>query len=291
MVLLLLIIYKFNGQNLLLEAHKLAIDAAMQPLKEKSEEASGLTIYEGKNIFFAGLVFLAFSAQGQEKTISLDRSFDKIIVSPHIAAEFVQGEKSSIAVESITEPIEKFQYELKNGTLHVYLEGAKTWTENKKEKRNGWKKKTPIYKNTVAKVTITYVDVNTFSVRGEEKISFNSPLQQEKFTLRIYGESEVTIKEAILQDLRVAIYGESDLTLEKGSIKKQRITAYGESNVRSVDVQSSEAKITAYGDGTFQFNVSERLKVTSYGEANILYKGNPEIKKGIVIGDATISRI
>ena len=244
-----------------------------------------------KNICFALLAFLTFNAQGQEKTISLDRSFDKIIVSPHIAADFVQGDKASIVVESINEPIEKFRYELKNGTLQVYLEGAKTWTENKKENRNGWKQKTPIYNNTVAKVTITYVDVNTFSVRGEEKIDFNSPLQQEKFTLRIYGESEVTIKEAILQNLRVAIYGESDLTLEKGSIKKQRITAYGESNVRSVDVQSSEAKITAYGDGTFQFNVTERLKVTSYGEANILYKGNPEIKKGIVIGDATISRI
>lgn len=234
---------------------------------------------------------LALNIQAQEKNISLTNSFDKIIVSPHIAAEFVQGEEASIVIESINEPIEKFQYEIKSGTLQVYLEGAKTYTKSMKVEKNGRKQNKPLYKNTVAKVIITFVDVNTFSVRGEEKISFNSTLQQENFTLRIYGESEVTIKEAILQNLRVTIYGESDLTIEKGAIKKQRITAYGESNIRSGDVESSEAKITAYGDGTFQFNVSERLKVTSYGEASILYKGNPEIKKGIVIGDANISRM
>lgn len=244
-----------------------------------------------KYIFYVLAILLSFNSKAQEKTISLINDFDKIILSPHIAADFVKGEKASIVVETINVPIEKFKYELKNGTLQVYLEDAKTYTKSKKEEKNGWTQKASIYNNTVAKVTITYVNVNTFSVRGEEKLNFNSTLQQENFTLRIYGESEVTIKEAILQNLKVTIYGESDLAIEKGVINKQRITAYGESNVRSEDVQSTEAKITAYGDGTFKFNVSEKLKVTSYGEANILYKGDPEIKKGLVIGDATIRKI
>lgn len=236
-------------------------------------------------------ITLSINVTAQEKTFTLTNNFDKIIVSPHIAADFVKGEQSSIVIESMTEPMEKFQYELKNGTLQVYLEGAKTITKNEKHYENGWKMKKPIYKNTVAKVTITYTDVETFSVRGEEKIRFVSPLAQESCTLRIYGASEVVISEAQLENLNVAIYGESDLSIEKGTITKQRITAYGASNVRSANTEAKDGKITAYGDGTFQFNVSDRLKITSYGEATILYKGNPTIKKGIVIGEATISKI
>ena len=237
------------------------------------------------------IIAVTFNSNAQEKIISLTNNFDKIIVSPHIEANFIKGSEPSISVESIIVPIEKLQFEIINGTLQVYLEGAKTYTKSKKEDKNGWKQNKPLYKNTIAKVTITYVDVTMFSVRGEEKINFNSPLKQKKCVLRIYGASEVTIKEAILDELRVAIYGSSDLMIQSGNIHKQRITAYGSSNVRTSDVESSEAKITSYGDGTFQFNVSDRLKVTSYGEANILYKGSPEIKKGIVIGESTISRI
>lgn len=244
------------------------------------------------NIIFVALVFTGIQlTTAQEKTIALTDNFYKIIVSPHIEAVFVQGKNPKIEVESMTESIEKLQYELVNNTLQIYLKGAKTVTEHKKVKNNGWKRKIPLYKNTVAKVKITYTSVDIFSLRGEEKITFESPLNQDKCALRIYGESEVLIKDATLNNLAVSIYGESNLIIESGSIAKQKITAYGSSKMRSLNVDSREAKITAYGEGTYQFNVSDRLKVTSYGESKFLYKGNPNLKKGIVIGESTIRRI
>ena len=57
------------------------------------------------------------------------------------------------------------------------------------------------------------------------------------------------------------------------------------------NVVSKETKITVYGDGTFQLNASESIKVTSYGEATVLYKGDAKLKKGLVIGESTIERI
>jgi len=237
------------------------------------------------------IISIAFNAKAQEKKYTLTNNFDKIIVSPHIEANFVKGAEASIVVESIVVSIEKFKYELKKGTLQVYLEGAKTYTANKKEKHNGWEQSSAIYKNTIAKVTITYVDVKTFSVRGKEKIAFTNVLEQESCVLRIYGASEVTLKDVKLNNLKVSIYGESDLTIEEGSINKQHITAYGATTVSTTGIKCKEAKITTYGDGTFQFNASDKLKVTSYGESTILYKGDPEIKKGIVIGESIISRI
>ena len=239
---------------------------------------------------FVSLVSIQL-ATAQEKTISISDNFDKIIVSPHIEVAFVEGNQASIEILEMTEPIEKFNYEISNNTLQVYLEGAKTTTKNKKYKHNGWKKKVPIYKNTVAKLKITYTDVTMFSLRGEEKITFESPIEQDQCTLRIYGESEVLIKEAQLNDLRVAIYGESHLVIDSGSIANQKITGYGSSKVRTLDVATKNAKVTSYGEGTYQLAVSDRLKVTSYGEANILYKGRPELKKGIVIGESTIASV
>ncbi|QNM86570.1 DUF2807 domain-containing protein [Polaribacter pectinis] len=226
-----------------------------------------------------------------QKTIKLKEKFDKVIVSPHIEVVFKKGDKASIKIEEISVPIEKFNYELEKGTLQVYLEGAKTYTKNKKVVIRNQERKVPLYKNRVATLIITYTDVAIFSLRGEEKITFNSPLIQDKCELRIYGKSEVTIPTIDVNKLYVSIYGDSFLNIEKGTIEKQKITAYGASKVMASDAVSKETKITAYGSGTFQLNATESIKITSYGEATVLYKGDAKLKKGIVIGESTIKKV
>ncbi|PQJ80920.1 head GIN domain-containing protein [Polaribacter porphyrae] len=240
--------------------------------------------------FFAMIICVCVNLNAQE-IIKLNKKFDKIIVSPHIEAVFVKGTKPSIEITDITVPKEKFKYELKKGTLHVYLEGAKTYTKNKKIIINNSKMKVPLYKNRVVRLIITYTDVAIFSLRGEEKITFQTPLNQNKCTLRIYGQSEVIINDITVDKLNVSIYGESFLNIKKGNIEKQKITAYGASKIMASDVVSNETKITAYGDGTFKFNVSEIIKVTSYGEATVLYKGDAKLKKGLIIGESTIRKV
>ncbi|CAM1368944.1 head GIN domain-containing protein [Tenacibaculum xiamenense] len=237
------------------------------------------------------LLFLMSIIASAQESIELNKNFNKIIVSPHIEAVFKQGNTPSIVIEDISVARDKFKYEVKNGTLQVYLEGAKTYTKNKKVYHDGYKRKVPLYKNRVVVLTITYSEVEVFSVRGEEKITFETPVKQEECKLRIYGDSEVTINEIDVDRLSATIYGESYLKLEKGSVNKQKITAYGASKVMAYDIASKETKVTAYGDGTYQVNASERVKVTSYGEAKILYKGEASLKKGIVIGESTISKV
>ena len=232
-----------------------------------------------------------YSNLNAQKIIKLDSDFDKIIVSPHIEAVFKKGNELSIDIVDINVPIEKFNYELYKGTLQVYLEGAKTYTKNKKIVIRNTERNVPLYKGKIAKVIITYTDVKIFSLRGEEKISFQTPLIQKECTLRIYGKSEVMINTLEVDRLDVSIYGDSLLNMETGSIKKQKITAYGASKVMASDVISEETKLTAYGDGIFKVNASEKIKVSSYGEATVLYKGDAVLKKGIVIGESTIRKI
>jgi hypothetical protein len=225
----------------------------------------------------------------QSEVVQVD-AFDKVIVSPHITVVFVQGETESVTIESMTEPREKFNIEVKNNTLSVYLEGAKMTTENKKEKKNGYTMKVPIYKGTVVRAVITYKNLNKLDLRGEEKFVLESPIDTDEFRISIYGESQVYINEVAIKNMMVSIYGESYFEIMKGNTENQKITAYGESTVNVSNVVNENTKLTAYGDGSFRLNVSGKLKVTAYGEATIMYSGDATVNKGIVIGEAKITK-
>lgn len=217
-------------------------------------------------------------------------SFDKVVVSPHIEVTFIEGDTESITIESITEPLEKLNVEVKNNTLSVYLEGAKMTTKTKKEKKNGYKRKVSIYNGRVVKATITYKNINTLDLRGEQRFVFESPIETKELRFNIYGESQVSVNEVDVHEMQVSIYGESYFEVKKGKARNQKITAYGETTVNLSEVKNDTTKLTAYGDGSFQLNVSEEIKITSYGEATIIYSGGGTLKKGLVIGETSISR-
>lgn len=229
-------------------------------------------------------------SMAQTKDFSVD-PFDKVIVSPHIQVNFIQGDEETVHIEDISVPIEKFNIESSGQTLHIYLEGAKTTTKSEKVHEDNYDGKRSIYQGTIVRATITYKNLNDLSLRGEETFVCKSLLEGDKFQLKIYGESEVSLNDVKLNSLNTTIYGEAELKIRSGNIGKLKITSYGESEVTALDVQNESVKITAYGEGEFRLNVSKELKVTAYGEAEIEYKGNPEVNRGIIIGEATIRKI
>lgn len=238
------------------------------------------------------IALLLFSniSNAQSKVFEVE-NFDEIIISPHIEVVFREGNKESVTIESSTVPMEKLNVLVKNNTLSVYLDGAKITSDKRKEKINGNIQKKSIYKGTVVRAIITYKKLKSIDLRGEEKFVFENNIKSENLHLNIYGESQVYIKEVAIENLQASIYGESYLEINKGTITNQKFTSYGESKVNVSSINNEETKLTAYGDGVFQFNISKKLKITSYGEATIIYSGNPEVKKGIVIGETKITQV
>lgn len=226
----------------------------------------------------------------QSQTLKVD-SFNEVIVSPFIEVTFKKGDTESVIIESTKLPMDKLNIEVKGNTLRLYIDDTKITSPTKKIEKNGSTMKVPIYIATMVKATIIYKDVNTFSLRGEEKNVFESPIKKDKIKFNIYGDSQVFINEVDIDDLKVTIYGGSYLEIKKGKVKKQRFTAYGESVVNTLGASCETMKITTYGDGKYQFSISDLLRVTAYGDAYIGYKGNPKVKKGLVIGDSTIRKI
>lgn len=246
-----------------------------------------------KSILFA-LVICAFLCVPQVNTaqkVTRVDAFDKVIVSPHIEVVLVEGNEESVKIENAKVSEDKINIEVDRKTLRLYLDGAKTVTKQERVSSNNWKGKRSIYNGTMARATITYKKLRTLSVRGEEIVKCESPIEQEELKLTIYGESKVYFNAITTEDLTVSIYGESYLEIQGGNVGRQVYRAYGESEVNTLEMENTSTKITAFGESNFRVKVSNRLKVTCYGETEINYTGDPDIDKGIVIGEAELRKI
>lgn len=241
------------------------------------------------SIFILSITMGIATLKAQSETHKVD-SFDEVTISPYIEVTFKKGDTESVIIEETDLPMDKFNIEVKSGKLHLFIDDTKITSPTKKVKKNGGTMKVPIYTKTMVKATVIYKDVDVFSLRGEEKFNFKSPIKKNKIKFNIYGESQTFIDEVDINDLKVTIYGESYLEIKKGTIKKQRFTAYGESQVNTLGSTSETTKITAYGEGSYKFNISELLKVTAYGEAYVGYKGKPKVRKGLIFG-GTVRKI
>lgn len=236
------------------------------------------------------VIFTAISGTAQERTFQV-KDFEKVIVSPHIEVTLVKGDEASVKIEDAKVSIDKINVEVQGSTLRVYLDGAKTVTKSERVSTNNWNGKRPIYKGTMARATITFQTLNNLSVRGEEIVRCKSELDQEALRLSLYGETKVYFNGLILNDLTVAIYGSSYLEIANGKVGRQVFRAYGESEVNTIAMDNEETKITAYGESNFRLKVTDRLKVTCYGETTINYKGDPDVDNGIIIGEAKVRKI
>lgn len=246
-----------------------------------------------KNISASTIVMAAvlFVTQWSSAQTTQVKSFEKVIVSPHIEVILVEGNEESVKIENAKVSMDKINIVVEGKTLRLYLDGAKTVTKSEKVDNEKWKGKRSIYDGTMATATITYKKLNTLSVRGEEVVKCESPIEQKSLKLTIYGEAKIYFDAITTDELTVAIYGESYLEIKSGDVDRQVYRAYGESEVNTLKMKNTTTKITAYGESNFRVNVSDQLKVTCYGEATINYKGSANIEKGIVIGEAKIRKI
>jgi hypothetical protein len=240
-------------------------------------------------IFFSGVFLLiVLSASAQTK---MTAPFSKIIVSPYIKVTLVNGDEESVTVNEIHVDPGKLHIEVNDKTLRIYLDGAKDLPKNEKDYSNGYKETYPLYEKTSVVATITYKTLRAVSFRGEEDHLCKSAINADRFNLKIYGESNVTFNEMNLQQLSATLYGEGSLEIKAGSVKDQKYTCYGECKVNTLAISSSTGRITAYGKADLKLNVEDRIKITSFGEAELYYKGDPIIDRGLHFGDVVINKM
>ena len=75
------------------------------------------------------------------------------------------------------------------------------------------------------------------------------------------------------------MYGDAILRIESGSIVEQRYTCYGDAEVNALAITGRTSHITTYGDADISINVSDRIKITAFGDAKVRYKGDRKLQR------------
>lgn len=241
-----------------------------------------------KAFLSALLLLIASTVIAQTKKVS---HFSKVIISPYIQVSLVQGNEEGVKIDDIQVDENKLHIEVENNTLRIYLDGAKDFPKNEKEYKDGYTETYSLYPKTSVTATITYKTLEALSVRGEETILCAGPVESDLFVLRMYGEPDVTFKEMNANELSSIMYGDGSLHIKSGTVKNQKYTCYGEGKVNSLAINGNTSRVIAYGEADFKLNVSDRIKITAFGSAQVHYKGNPAIDKGLHFGDLVVDKM
>ncbi len=228
-----------------------------------------------KTIALASLVLLGAIKGFAQTNVG---HFNKVTVNPNIEVVFKQGNQESVRIERANINKDKILIETANGRLKLSIKG---WNENKNHNpHNG----------TKASLVVTYRNIEELILKGDQDISFEDIIRADNFKLYVYGDSEVTLKEVDIESFQSKLYGDNTLEIESGNVEYMDYTVYGDCSIKTMGVDNYETKIMAFGDADFDISVTDYLKVNALGDADVTYKGNPRVSKGLSLGDTSIRR-
>lgn len=218
--------------------------------------------------------------------------FHKVIVSPYIQVTFIQGDEESVTINHSIVHSNKLNVEVRRGTLRLFLDGARDLPHNQQDyEGDGNHQNHRLYPRHAVIATVVYKKLDALSLRGEENFLVRSPLLVKKFHLHAYGESAVTLTEVHIAKMHSTLYGDCSVDIKAGVVNRQYFTCYGEGKINATAITGQEAKVTAFGEAEFRVNVSDLIKITSFGDAKVCYRGDPEIVKGIHFGGVDVQKL
>ena len=242
--------------------------------------------------FFTILITMSYfnSLTAQSDPIQVN-SFNKILVSPNIELFLQEGTEETVTIQGSSIPEEKINIKVVGNTLKIYLDDAKIATKHKKVYRDNYKMKVPIYDGSVVSALVTYKNLEKLTIRGEERITCESPIKTDKFKVKMFGEADLVVQELDVKSMKAALFGDHNLRIENGSAEKLVYHSYGESDIETESLNTKITRIWAMGDSEFKVNADEKIRFSSLGESKVKYLGDPDVRKGITIGENKVKKL
>lgn len=240
-----------------------------------------------KTILLVAATSLALitSATAQEIHSQL-KPFDRIIASPHVNLVLTRGDQESIRLVYKGVPEEKINIKQHGHTLHIYLDKAR-YAE--KTSKYGYTT-TRMYTGAQVTAYVTYRSLEELEIRGNQELSCLGPIHSKRFALRAYGENDITFASLTTEYFITKLYGENTLKIDDGKADFQKYSLYGNNDINTVALKSYSATANLFGESSLQLYTDDELKVSSFGEGEVIYAGNAQVNHRLVVGNARISR-
>ena len=226
------------------------------------------------------VIWISNKAQSQEE-YSLGR-FTKIIASPHVNVFLKKGNKESIKLVYWNVEPEKMNVVVHGNKLSLYLDNARIIERNRYTNR--------LYNDATVTAYVTYVDLTSVEMRGEEELYSEDTIKSRKFKLTAYGESEIRLAGIEAKKFKTSLYGENILKIKSGFSDHQVYRLFGENKIDTRGMKSTSASTRIYGEGKITLNAVKQVVINAFGEPQINVEGTASIAKGIVIGRVDINK-
>lgn len=235
------------------------------------------------------LLILIASQPGfaQEKEMKLS-SFRKIVVSPKIKLVLVKGDAESIRVTASNIHPAQLNVRVIGNKLHLYLDDARYIEKSLKVWENNYRWNRGIYHDASVTAYVTYKELRSVEMRGEERLVCEEEITGDKFKIRAYGRTEIRLASVKVGEFKATLYGENSLRIASGETGHQKFTLYGENMIDMRAVESKTAATTIYGEGSISMNVIDEVRLNAFGEPFISIDGPAHVSRGIVIGPVMI---
>jgi Putative auto-transporter adhesin, head GIN domain len=239
-----------------------------------------------KYLIFTALLAGSSLAFGQKIEKKLN-PFSRITVSPKINLILNKGTEESVRIVYSNINPTKINIEVKGNKLSIYLDQARL--VDKRERQNDdYDSKTSIYRDAEVTAYVTYAQLKSLEVRGEQEITSVGLLENESFKLKAYGESEITLDSLRTNKFKAVVYGENKIKIYGGQAVHQRYRLYGENKIDTHALASTSISTSIYGEGRLSIHASDEVKISAIGEPEVNVAGTSFINKGIIIGKADI---
>lgn len=234
-------------------------------------------------VFFASLAVHSF---GQEIEKKLE-PFIGIVASPRINVILEKGDQESIRVIYKNVDPEKINIDVTGKTLRIYLDQARK-VEPLKRGQYSRGTREAMYEGVTVTAYVTYRDLETLEIRGNQELTCKDPLEAETFTLRAYGENEIHFTSLRTGFFKAKLYGQNDLQIDKGRTLEQKFILYGENKIDTKGMRSDYIITSIFGEGSLRINSAEEVRIDAFGEPRIYVDGGANINRRLVIGKANI---
>lgn len=215
------------------------------------------------------------------------KHFTRIVASPRINVILTRGDREAIRLVYHDVSKNKINIDLTGRTLRIYLDNARK-VERMKPGSGRHGRRESMYAGASVTAYVTYRELEMLEIRGNQELTCNGPINSDQFTLRAYGENDITLSSLHTEFFKAKLYGENDLRIKKGKVIEQKYLLYGENKIDTREMRSAYSVTSIFGEGYLKINSSEEVRVDAFGEPRIYVDGGAYVNRRLVFGKATI---
>ncbi|MEX2235180.1 MAG: DUF2807 domain-containing protein [Cyclobacteriaceae bacterium] len=232
------------------------------------------------------LSFIVILAHSQEIEKNL-KHFTRIVASPRINVILTKGDVESIRLVYHNVSENRINIDANRRTLRIYLDKAQK-IERMKPRENRYGRREGMYEGASVTAYVTYKELEMLEIRGEQELTCNDVIDSEHFTLRAYGENEITLASLKTGYFKAKLYGENRLHIKHGRTIEQKYMLYGENKIDTQEMRSDYIVTSIFGEGSLKINSTEEVRIDAFGEPKIYVDGGAHINRRLVFGKANI---